>query len=140
MPSFRDYLVDKQNFSKETVASQTRPVFGDVGKYEAMGPDGVKRTYIYDEDQGTYFPYDPSKDLNKAPNTPTPSPTPVPNPNPNPNTYTNDPTGYKKYVNDKGGTYGASGNYVMEDGTPFYKDANGNWQAGSYNGTTFVTN
>ena len=140
LPSFRDYLVDKQNFSKETVASQTRPVFGDVGKYEAMGPDGVKRTYIYDEDQGTYFPYDPSKDLNKAPNTPTPSPTPVPNPNPNPNTYTNDPTGYKKYVNDKGGTYGASGNYVMEDGTPFYKDANGNWQAGSYNGTTFVTN
>ena len=140
LPSFRDYLVDKQNFSKETVASQTRPVFGDVGKYEAMGPDGVKRTYIYDEDQGTYFPYDPSKDLNKSPNTPTPSPTPVPNPNPNPNTYTNDPTGYKKYVNDKGGTYGASGNYVMEDGTPFYKDANGNWQAGSYNGTTFVTN
>ena len=66
--------------------------------------------------------------------------TPNPNPNPNPNTYTNDPTGYKKYVNDKGGTYGTSGNYVMEDGTPFYKDASGNWQAGSYNGTTFVTN
>jgi hypothetical protein len=55
-------------------------------------------------------------------------------------TYTNDPTGYKKYVEDKGGTYGASGNYVMEDGTPFYKDSDGNWQAGSYNGTTFVTN
>lgn len=79
LPSFRDYLVDKQNFSKETVATQTRPVFGDVGKYEAMGPDGVKRTYIYDEDQGTYFPYDSSKDVNKAPNTPTPTPSPTPN-------------------------------------------------------------
>lgn len=54
--------------------------------------------------------------------------------------YTNDPTGYKKYVEDKGGTYGTTGNYVMQDGTPFYKDSNGNWQAGSYNGTTFVTN
>lgn len=60
--------------------------------------------------------------------------------NTNTQSYTNDPTGYKKYVEDKGGTYGTSGNYVMEDGTPFYKDSSGNWQAGSYNGTTFVTN
>jgi hypothetical protein len=62
-------------------------------------------------------------------------------------TYTNDPAGYKKYVDvvkgmnsDNTSKYGASGSYVMEDGVPFYKDADGKWQAGSHNGTTFVTN
>lgn len=81
LSSFRDYLVDKQNFSKETVATQTRPVFGDVGKYEAKGPDGVLRTYIYDENQGTFFPYDPTKDVNKSqtPNPPNPPNPPTPN-------------------------------------------------------------
>jgi hypothetical protein len=65
--------------------------------------------------------------------------TPTPNPNTG-NTYSNDPAGYKKYAEDKGGTYGTTGNYVMQDNVPFYKDSYGEWQAGSYNGTTFVTN
>ena len=108
-----------------------------------MGPDNVKRTYIYDEDQGTFFPYDPSKDVNKAPNTPNPQ-------IPNTTTYTNDPTGYKKYVDEVKGLdrstdppkskYGPAGVYVWEDGKPLYKDTNGNWQIGSHDGTTFVTN
>ena len=56
-------------------------------------------------------------------------------------TYTNDPAGYKKYVEEvKKGVYGPSGTYTMEEGVPFYKDAEGKWQAGSHDGTTFVTN
>jgi len=68
--------------------------------------------------------------------------TPNPTQTPSTTTYTNDPTGYKKYVKDKGGTYGTNGNYVMEDGKPYYKDSNGNWQEGKYDATTktFVTN
>ena len=64
-------------------------------------------------------------------------------------TYTNDPAGYKKYVDavkgmnsDNTSKYGASGSYVWEDGAPFYKDSDGKWQAGSYDETkkTFITN
>ena len=70
---------------------------------------------------------------NSGGTTPTPTPTPT-------NTYSNDPAGYKKYAEDKGGTYGTTGNYVMQDNLPFYKDSYGEWQQGSHNGTTFVTN
>ena len=58
-------------------------------------------------------------------------------------TYTNDPAGYKKYVEEvKKGVYGPSGTYTWEDGAPFYKDSDGKWQAGSYDETkkTFITN
>jgi len=54
--------------------------------------------------------------------------------------YDNDPAGYKKYAEDKGGTYGTEGNYVFQDGKPYYKDSDGNWQEGSHDGKTFITN
>jgi hypothetical protein len=55
----------------------------------------------------------------------------------NQKTYTNDPAGFKKWVEDNGKTYGIEGGNVWEDGKPFTKDANGNWQKIKHDGATF---
>ena len=56
--------------------------------------------------------------------------------------YTNDATGYQKFVMDKytGAKYGPTGSYVWEDGSPLYKDSSGNWQEASFVDGTFKLN
>jgi hypothetical protein len=103
--------------------------------YSKESPNTGLMTYFvkYKDDHVEEF----DENGTKKSSTPVVPPPPVVPPS---GTYTNDPTGYKKYVEDKGGTYGTNGNYVMQDNLPFYKDSYGEWQQGSYDGTTFITN
>lgn len=55
----------------------------------------------------------------------------------NQKTYTNDPAGFKKWVDDTGKTYGISGGYVWQNGKPYAKDTSGNWNKLSHDGKTF---
>jgi len=135
--SFEEFVVDNEGVSEETAVDKVES--GDEkGVYYLLtkvGPPNDQKDewveYKYNNSLGTFV-----KTKTQNTNTDTPS-NPVTT-----TTYTNDPAGYQKYAEDKGGTYGVSGNYVMQDGTPFYKDSNGSWQAGSYDATTktFKTN
>jgi hypothetical protein len=103
--------------------------------YSVESPNTGLLSYFVEYKDGHKDEFD--QNVAKKSSTPVVPPPPVVPPS---GTYTNDPTGYKKYAEDKGGTYGTNGNYVMQDNLPFYKDSYGEWQQGSYDGTTFITN